>query len=42
MEHTFRFTEGKYPCFECDFDMPALLYDKLREIVKDFYKEEQK
>jgi len=41
MEHTFRFTEGKYPDFECDFDMPAFLYDKLREVVRNFYKDNE-
>lgn len=40
MEHTFTFTEGRYPDFTCDFDMPAMLYDKLREVVREFYKED--
>jgi len=41
-EHTFRFTDGIYPCFGCDPAMPAALYDKLREAVKEFYKEDKR
>lgn len=40
MEHTFTFTEGKYQSFDCNPDMPCLLYDELREVVKQFYNQE--
>lgn len=27
--------------FDCDFDMPAILYDQLKAVVKNFYKDEK-
>lgn len=38
-EHTFVFTDGPYPSFECDSNMPCLLYDALKKVVQEFYKE---
>lgn len=43
-EYTFKFYVGKggFVDFTCNSDMPALLYDELRKVVTNFYKEEEK
>ena len=41
MEHTFTFTDDKYPSFDCDPDMPCLLYDELMEVVRKFYNQDR-
>ena len=39
--HIFKFErEGKEFYFCSDGDMPCLLFDKLKQVVKDFYKED--
>ena len=34
--------EGKYVAVEFDYNMPCLLADEIRKVVKEFYEEDEK